>query len=129
VEVASVPTIDGGLVALTKFTPPIGFDPMEFRAIVDLFMQQKQRYRFNYGYHPFHPFSMISCGHVAHMHCGAIYIAGAYEPGYARGMGMKTTATIEEALKDAKRYVGPNPNILALPRTFKTAGVHLMMKE
>jgi triosephosphate isomerase (TIM) len=42
-EVASVPTIDGGLVALTKFTPPIGFDPTEFRAIVDLFMQQKQR--------------------------------------------------------------------------------------
>ena len=76
-----------------------------------------------------HGFSMISCGHVAHMHCAAIYIVGAYEPGYARGMGMKTTATFEDALKDARRYVGSNPKVLALPRTFKTAGVHLMMKE
>ncbi len=32
--------------------------------------------------------------------------AGACEPGYARGMGMKTRAIFEEALKDAQRYVG-----------------------
>jgi len=88
------------------------------------------KYRYNYGYHPFHAFSMISCGHIAEMHTSAIYIVGAYEPGYARGMGMKTRATFEEALEDAKKkYVGPNPNILALPRTFRTAGVHLMMKD
>jgi hypothetical protein len=86
------------------------------------------KYRFNYGYHAYHPFSMISCGHIAEMHCTAIYIVGAYEPGYARGMGMKTRATFEEALKDAAKYVGANSKILALPRTFKTAGVHLMMK-
>jgi hypothetical protein len=49
---------------------------------------------------------------------------GAYEPGMARAMGMKTRATFEEA----RKYVGPEPNILALPRTFRTAGVHLMMK-
>ncbi len=85
-------------------------------------------YRYGYGYHPFHAFSMISCGHIAEMHCSAIYIVGAYEPGYARGMGMKTRATFAEALKDAEKYVGPGPNILALPRTFRTAGVHLMMK-
>jgi hypothetical protein len=42
---------------------------------------------------------------------------------------MKTRATFEEALKDAEKYVGENPNILALPRTFKCAGVHLMMKN
>ncbi len=87
------------------------------------------KYRFGFGYHPFHTFSMISCGHIAHLHCSAIYIVGAYEPGYARGMGMKTKATFAEALKDAERYVGREPNILALPRTFRTAGVHLMMKE
>ena len=63
------------------------------------------------------------------MHCSAVYIVGAYEPGYARGMGMKTRATFAEALKDAQRYTGKQPNILALPKTFKTAGVHLMMKE
>lgn len=87
------------------------------------------KYRFNFGYHPYHAFSMISCGHIAHMHCAAIYIVGAYAPGYARGMGMKPKATFAEALKDAERYVGKEPRILALPRTFKTAGVHLMMES
>ncbi|TCL61878.1 uncharacterized protein DUF2088 [Hydrogenispora ethanolica] len=87
------------------------------------------KYRFNYGYHPYHAFSMISCGHIAEMNCAAIYIVGAYEPGYARGMGMKTRATFEEALKDAAKYVGNQPNILALPKTFKVAAVHLGMKE
>jgi hypothetical protein len=45
-------------------------------------------------------------------------------------MGMKTHATFEDALEDAKRkYVGENPNILALPLTFKTASVHLCMRD
>jgi hypothetical protein len=89
-----------------------------------------KQYRFNYGFHPYHCFSMVSCGHIAEDNCAAIYIVGAYEPGYARAMGMKTRATFEEALQDARqKYVGENPNILALPRTFKTAGVHLMMKD
>ena len=87
------------------------------------------KYRFNYGYHPYHAFSMISCGHIAEKHCAAIYIVGAIEPGYARGMSMKTRATFEEALKDARKYVGDNPNILALPRTFKLSSVHLGMKK
>ena len=44
--------------------------------------------------------------------------------------GLKTRATIEEALQDAmKKYVGPNPKILALPQTFKLSAVHLMMKD
>ena len=71
---------------------------------------------------------MISCGHIAEEKCAAVYIVGAQEPGYARGMGMKTRATFEEALKDAEKYVGKNPRILALPKTFKTTSVHLMMK-
>lgn len=87
------------------------------------------KYRFNFGYHPYHTFSMISCGHIAEKHCSAIYIVGAYEPGYARSMGMKTRATFAEALKDAEKYVGKTPNILALPRAFKTASVHLGMQE
>lgn len=89
-----------------------------------------KRYRFNWGFHPYHCFSMVSCGHIAEKHCSAVYIVGAQEPGYARAMGMKTRATFEEALADAKKkYVGEEPNILALPRTFKTAGVHLTMAE
>lgn len=85
------------------------------------------KYRFNYGYHPYHAFSMISCGHIAEMSATGIYIVGAYEPGYARAMGMKTRSTFEEALNDAQRYVGSEPRILALPKCFTTAAVHLMM--
>jgi lactate racemase len=87
------------------------------------------QYRFNYGYHPFHALSMISCGHIAEMHTLATYIVGAYEPGYARAMGMKTRPTFAAALHDAQRYTGPDPKILALPLTFRTAGVHLMMAD
>lgn len=88
-----------------------------------------RNYRYGNGFHPFHGFSMISCGHIAEMNTAAIYIVGAQEPGMARSMGLKTRATFEEAIADAKKkYVGENPNILALPLTFKTAAVHLCMK-
>ena len=73
---------------------------------------------------------MMACGHLAEMHTSAIYIVGAQEPGYARGMGLKTRATFEEALADAeKKYVGPNPNIRALPLTVRRASVHLCMAD
>lgn len=89
-----------------------------------------RKYRYAGAFHPYHGFSMMSCGHIAEMNTSAIYIVGAQEPGIARGMGLKTRATFEEALEDAKKkYVGENPNILALPLTFKKASVHLCMKE
>ena len=44
-------------------------------------------------------------------------------------MGLKTRATFEDALEDAKKkYVGPDPRILALPKTFKLGAAHLCMK-
>jgi hypothetical protein len=105
----------------------------ELNAYGETFARNQQyidQYRFHNAFHPFHGFSMISCGHIAEMNTSAIYIVGAKEPGAARSMGLKTSATFEEALADAmKKHVGPNPNILALPRTFKTAAVHLCMKE
>lgn len=89
-----------------------------------------RQYRFANAFHPFHGFSMMSCGHIAEMNTSAIYIVGAEDPGYARGMGLKTRATFEEALEDAmKKYVGDSPNILALPLAFKTTAVHLCMKD
>jgi len=87
------------------------------------------KYRFNYGYHPYHAFSMVSCGHITELHAAATYIVGAYAPGYARAMGMKTRPTFDSALQDAQRYTGPDPKILALPRCFRTAAVHLMMAD
>jgi len=87
-------------------------------------------YRYAYAFHPFHAFSMVSCAHIAEMHSSAIYIVGAVMPGLARGMGMKTRASFEEALDDAKKkYVGDTPNILALPRAFTTAAMHICMKN
>lgn len=89
-----------------------------------------RKYRFTNAFHPFHGFSMMSCAHIAEMNTSAIYIVGAEQPGYARGMGLKTRATFEEALADAKKkIVGENPNILALPLTFKKSSVHLCMKD
>lgn len=89
-----------------------------------------RKYRFANAFHPFHGFSMISSAHIAEMNTAAIYLVGAEQPGYARGMGLKTRATFEEALADVmKKFVGKNPNILALPRAFKTTAVHLMMKD
>lgn len=89
-----------------------------------------RKYRFAGAFHPFHGFSMMSCGHIAEMNTSAIYIVGAQEPGIARSMGLKTRATFEEALEDAmKKYTGPDPAILALPKTFKIGAVHLCMKD
>lgn len=89
-----------------------------------------KKYRFAHAFHPFHAFSMMSCGHIAEMNTSAIYIVGARETGIARGMGLKTRATFEDALEDAKKkFVGQNPNILALPETFTRSAVHLMMKD
>ncbi|MCL2477934.1 MAG: nickel-dependent lactate racemase [Treponema sp.] len=89
-----------------------------------------RRYRYANAFHPFHGFSMMSCGQIAESNTGAIYIVGAGEPGIARSMGLKTRATFEEAFADAqKKYLPPNPAVLALPKTFTTGAVHLCMKN
>ena len=88
------------------------------------------KYRYANAFHPFHGFSMMACGHLAEANTSAIYIVGAREPGIARAMGLKTRPTFEEALEDAqKKYLPSNPAILALPKTFTTAAVHLCMKN
>lgn len=89
-----------------------------------------RRYRYTNAFHPFHAFSMMACANIAERDTSAIYIVGAEKPGIAREMGLKTRATFEEALADAeKKYVGPHPNILALPQTFTTMSAHLMMAD
>lgn len=88
-----------------------------------------REYRYNYAFHPYHAFSMVSCGHIAHKHASRILLVGAQEPGYARGMEMKPVSTFDDALRQARRYVGEDPKFLALPKTFRTAGVHLMMEN
>lgn len=87
-------------------------------------------YRFSYSqrftYHPFHAMSMIAGGSVVQKWTSAGYVVGAKVPGYARGMGYRTAATVEEALKDAARFVGGSPRILCTPECFSGGvGVHL----
>lgn len=74
------------------------------------------RYRHQFGYHPFHAFSMIYMGGIAREHSAAIYVAGARRPGLARGMGARTTQTVEEALAEATAILGRRPKVLAVPK-------------
>jgi len=79
------------------------------------------RYRHHYGYHPFHAFSMIYMGGIAREHSAAIYVAGARDPGLARGMGARTTATVEKALAEAEATLGRRPRVLVVPELSKPA--------
>ena len=79
------------------------------------------QYRHNFGYHPFHAFSMIYMGGIAREHTSAVYIAGAKEPSFARGMGARTTATVEEALHEATDILGHKPKVIAVPELSKPA--------
>ena len=103
-----------------------GLPDLGKKAVYYIVTNQKyiDTYRFNCEYHPYHAFSMSNCGHIEEMNCSAIYIVGAQAPGYASAMGVTTRSTFEEALQDAKRYVGDQPNILALPKSFKLSAVH-----
>ena len=75
-------------------------------------------YSSGYTYHPFHAMSMISGGAVSLKWCSQVYVVGAEQPRYARGMGFRTLPTVADALHDARRYVGSNPRILATPECF-----------
>ncbi len=87
-----------------------------------------QRYRFQYGYHPFHAFSMIYMGGEAMQHSSAVFVAGAREPGLARGMGARTTATVEDALDQAQGLLGRPARVLVVPRLSSPA-FHLAATE
>lgn len=71
-----------------------------------------------YTYHPYHAMSMIAGGSVSMKWCSQSYLVGAQAPGLARGMGYRTMGTVGGALRDAERYVGKNPRILATPECF-----------
>jgi hypothetical protein len=99
---------------VTRFEDEISTDP----ALV-------HKYRAEYAYHPFHAFSMVYMGTVAHRYTERIFIVGARAPGYARAMGCVPVPTVEEALRRAQRIVGRNPRILVLPEAFTKVPVHL----
>lgn len=79
------------------------------------------RYRHQFGYHPFHAFSMIYVGGIAREQSSGVYVAGAKRPGFARGMGARTTATVEEALREIEAILGRIPRVLVVPELSKPA--------
>lgn len=79
------------------------------------------RYRHHFGYHPFHAFSMIYMGGVARESAAAVYVAGAKRPDLARAMGARTTATVEEALRETAAVLGRTPRVIAVPALSRPA--------
>ena len=76
------------------------------------------------AYHPFHALSMVAMGGVALRHTSAIYVVGAKEPGYARGVSMRPVGSFTEAIAEAEKIVGKNPRILVIPEAFTRTAVH-----
>lgn len=112
-----------------------GFNnPTEFLASDEaLAISRDYEYLFSYSnfftYHPFHAMSMTSGGAIPNLYMSSVYIVGAKQPKYARGMGFKPVEKFEDALKDATRYVGKNPKILCTPRCFTSGtAVNLHIK-
>lgn len=80
-----------------------------------------EKYRDEFGYHPFHAFSMVYVGGVAREYTTQVFVAGAQRPDHARAMGARTTATVEEALREAAGILGREPRVLAVPELSKPA--------
>lgn len=88
-------------------------------------------FRHAYGYHPFHAFSMLYMGGVALNRSRAIYIAGAKEPGYARGMGCIPVLTFADAVAHITRFGGfddREPKMLVIP-ALSGPQVHLSARD
>lgn len=62
-----------------------------------------RKYRFANAFHPFHGFSMMSCGHIAEMNTSAIYIVGAREPGIAAAWGSRPARRLKRRSKTRRR--------------------------
>lgn len=99
---------------ITRYEDEVATDPELVR-----------RYREEFAYHPFHAFSMVYMGGVAHRHAERVFFVGARVPGYARAMGCTPVAGMAEALRRAEGVVGKDPRILVLPEAFTKVPVHL----
>jgi hypothetical protein len=64
---------------------------------------------------------MAYMGGIARAHAAEIFIAGAIDPGYARGMGAVPTADVAEALDAATGIAGRDPRVLVIPELSKPA--------
>jgi len=81
-------------------------------------------FRQEYGYHPFHAFSMLYMGGIALNQARATYIAGAEAPGFARGMGCIPVRAFDDAVDRVREDIGRDPHMLVIPALSKPQ-VHL----
>jgi nickel-dependent lactate racemase len=103
-------------------------DAVEFEEALSNNPRFIRKYRFEHGYGAFHAFSMVYCGNIALRNTNSVIIVGARNPGYARLMGCRAVKTFDQALNEAKKYVGKNPRILVLPECMNKPGFHLFEK-
>ncbi len=102
-------------------------DLMQFEDEISTDPQWTDRYRHQWAYHPFHAFSMSYMGGLARLNTSAVFVVGAEQPGYARGMGAIPSPSVEAALDEAAKYVGRDPNLLVIPELSKPA-YHLAVR-
>ena len=70
---------------------------------------------------------MSYMGGLARLNTSAVFVVGAEQPGYARGMGAIPSPSVEAALDEAAKYVGRDPNLLVIPELSKPA-YHLAVR-
>lgn len=115
---------------LQRYCDPAEFLESEDAAKISNRYDYRFQYSNNYTYHPFHAMSMISGGSVPALWTSAVYLVGAQEPAYSRGMGFTPVKGFDEAMQRAKRFVGNNPRILCTPECFSGGvAVHLHLKD
>ena len=112
------PSYEETYYALQEFSTPEEFLNSEKALNISKNHEYCFSYSNRYTYHPFHAMSMTSGGSVSLKWCSQVYVIGAKEPKFARGMGFRTLPSLESALRDAERYVGKNPRILCTPECF-----------
>ena len=88
-----------------------------------------EAYRSNLAYHPFHAMSMLSGGAIPNRRCQRVFVVGSEKPLHAKALGFAPMPTLEDAMRDAERYVGRNPKVLCTPECYSGgAAVHLHLK-
>ncbi|MBA8795785.1 hypothetical protein FHX74_003426 [Friedmanniella endophytica] len=103
-------------------------DPAAMTAFEDEFCTNAdwvRQHREAFTYHPFHAFSMVYVGGLARRRAREVIIAGARDPGLARGMGAVPVPDLDAALARARELVDGAPRVIAVPE-LSTPAYHLV---
>jgi nickel-dependent lactate racemase len=82
-------------------------------------------YRFRGAYHPFHAFSMLSMGAMAHSYTSQVILVDPERPDIAEEAGYAVAENMDQALQMARSTVGMTPSILATPDFLAGVPPHL----